>query len=146
MSFSITFSWTHLTTVLCALHFCVFESEKWDFHTALSNTLLLICRKILIIDTLYSSFIYLVNYLFIYLFMFWLRRISLELTSVPVFPILYASGHHSVVDMWCRSMPGIWTHGPGPPKWSMLNFNHYTTGPACYIILDPTNWLDIFAF
>ena len=74
-----------LTNVLCALHFCVFESEKWDFHTALSNTLLLICRKILIIDTLYSSFIYLVNYLFIYLFIFWLRKISLELTSVPVF-------------------------------------------------------------
>ena len=57
-----------LINVLCELHCTVYESEKWDFNTALSNTLLLICRKIITIDTLFLSFIYLFIYLFIHSF------------------------------------------------------------------------------
>ena len=34
---------------------------------------------------------------------------------------LYVGHHHSMADRWCGSVPGIWTHKPGPAKWKAPN-------------------------
>ena len=54
-----------------------------------------------------------------------LRKISPDLTSVPIFLcfFLYVGHLHSVVSEWSRFAPGIQTHKLGLPKGSMENFN-----------------------
>ena len=56
------------------------------------------------------------------------RKISPELTSVPISSTLCVGCLHSIADAWSRSTPRIQTHKPGLPKQSTQNFNHLVMG------------------
>ena len=59
------------------------------------------------------------------------RKISPELTSVPVFLyILHVGQHHNMADERSRLASRIRTCKNGPPKRSAWNFNNLAMGPA----------------
>ena len=68
-------------------------------------------------------------YLFIY---FLVRKIGLELISMPIFLFLYVGGHLSMADEWCWSMPRIRIHKSWAAKVE-CELNHYATMPALQI-------------
>ena len=57
---------------------------------------------------------------------FLLRKISPELTSVPIF-LYFVCGHSTAADKWCRSMPGNLTQAT---KTEHAELNHLATGLA----------------
>ena len=59
-------------------------------------------------------------------FFFLVRKISPELTSVPVFLYFVCGTLHSMAGEWCMSVPGMWICKLGLPKQSVPNL---TTGP-----------------
>ena len=63
------------------------------------------------------------------LLFFCLRKISPELTSVPIFPTFYMGCLHSMADEWCRSIPCIQTQEPWASE-AECSVNHSAMGPA----------------
>ena len=61
-------------------------------------------------------------------FIYFLRKISPELTFVPVCSTLYVGRHHRMADKWCRFAYRIQPCEPGLLKQSLLNL---TTMPQC---------------
>ena len=66
------------------------------------------------------------QFTFFFLSFFCWGRLALSLHLCHSSSILYVGCHHSMADEWCRSLSGIQTHEPRPPKQSMLNL---TTRP-----------------
>ena len=70
---------------------------------------------------------------FIYLFIYLVRNIGPELTSVPIFSILYVERHHNMTWwMVCMSVPGIWTDKPQAAKLEPANLTTMLLGQPLF--------------
>ena len=72
--------------------------------------------------------IYLTAFGIVSVFFFSLRKISCELTSMPIFLHFICGLPHSIADEWCRSASRIQICEPGPLKWIVLNLTTVPRG------------------
>ena len=97
----------------CYVHVSVLYFRNWNY----SDKVHLFYQ----ISQNFTSWLLASACIYIYIFFFLLRKISPELTAVPVFLHFICVHLHSMADEWCGSAPRIQTHKPGPLRRSMTN-------------------------